>query len=498
MNCLILLVYIQYIFLCLSQSTPSNTVNDSIIRQQIQCNYGIIKSNNFYQTYIMDECYNRDPLNAIEFTCNDNNAIDVKIFDSEDSESCSDEHINETLPAVNITQQECDAGKVGKQCSFVFMNRYKPHSECTGPYHHTIERIAMIIDTCIEYNDGSITSAFRNIYDEEYRQLVQLHYPSLYDCAYDKQAMDVPGTRTIAQSVLIFHDDQCVSFDNDYWYIQLEEPRYASDTDEPTQAPQAGFEIATTEPTQSPSMVIEVESTSKPSTTTAPITNMKARDFKCTLDGDYDELLTIYNDTDELLDWATNIVNILIKKDLFTELNEIIIEIIDVIKGSIVIEYELIAWSDKIIDIAEKNANEFVLEEIHVNNATYQVNEVVEVQKEVEIVTSSPLPAPAEHIIDNRTIVKQPYHKETYRSIFGENGPTALGWDILIVAIIILFGCCLCCVCLCWCGWLKGCTDFYWNVMCWFNNTPLQQNGTSDHEMELAALSEHVYDIDTI
>ena len=93
------------------------------------------------------------------------------------------------------------------------------------------------------------------------------------------------------------------------------------------------------------------------------------------------------------------------------------------------------------------------------------------------------------------------------------------------LAIIILLTC-LCCGCLCWCGWLKGCTDFCWNVICCGKYKPLQENenptpnnnnGAGDEDldtddnvemgnighvlvppdednMELAALSEHADD----
>merc|ERR1712154_283764 len=70
------------------------------------------------------------------------------------------------------------------------------------------------------------------------------------------------------------------------------------------------------------------------------------------------------------------------------------------------------------------------------------------------------------HIVTTQGgLMDEDYYEQIYKSVFGPEGPTSIEVDIVLVAVLVIFGCC-CCSILIWCGWLKGCTDMCWNVVC--------------------------------
>eukprot|EP00487_Bulimina_marginata_P007488 TRINITY_DN28803_c0_g1_i1.p1 TRINITY_DN28803_c0_g1~~TRINITY_DN28803_c0_g1_i1.p1 ORF type:complete len:110 (-),score=15.20 TRINITY_DN28803_c0_g1_i1:10-339(-) len=60
-------------------------------------------------------------------------------------------------------------------------------------------------------------------------------------------------------------------------------------------------------------------------------------------------------------------------------------------------------------------------------------------------------PTMAISITDSVNTEKPSLYKKIYQSIFGPEGPTSIEVDIVLLAIIVIFGC-LCCGVLCWCG----------------------------------------------
>ena len=150
------------------------------------------------------------------------------------------------------------------------------------------------------------------------------------------------------------------------------------------------------------------------------------------------------------------------------------------------------------------------------NGAYYY--EIASIPQELTVAPSlSPTVVVVEH---NDTDIIDDYYEKIYKSIFGPQGPTSIEVDIILLSVILIFGCC-CCSILLWCGWLKGCTDLCWNVVCCGRYTKLAEAARHDEmddidtgddsvemghiahvlmppddNMELAALSEHSEDKD--
>merc|ERR1712228_378607 len=141
--------------------------------------------------------------------------------------------------------------------------------------------------------------------------------------------------------------------------------------------------------------------------------------------------------------------------------------------------------------------------------------EISTIPKELSVApTQSPTLLVTKH---NETVIDD-YYQKIYQSIFGPEGPTSIELDIMLLSVILIFGCC-CCSVLIWCGWLKGCTDLCWNVVCCGRYSKLADVAPRhdemddidtgdesvemghiahvlmpDDNMELAALSEHSED----